>query len=429
MSTTKNISLNDPKVINGWAFFDWANSAYALVITVAIFPGYFAAITDEEIFLGGVRFFNSSLYAYAITFSYLVTLILSPILSGIADYGGRKKFFLRSFTTLGALACISLFFFKDMNQLWLGLTGSILASIGFAGGLVFYNSYLPEIVTEDQYDRVSARGFIFGFVGSVLLLLVNLAMIQKPDWFGIEDSSFAVRLSFLMVGMWWLGWSLIPFKRLPADQPVKGQASLVKKGFAELEKVWIELKELTNTKRFLSAFFFYNAGTQTVLYLAATFAQKELQFAADELIKLILILQILAIGGAFLFAKLSEWKGNKLSLLTMLVIWIIICVLAYLVQDKNPFYGIAAGVGLVMGGIQSLSRSTYSKLIPENTEDTTSFFSFYDVVEKGAIIMGTFSFGLIEQLTGGMRNSILALTVFFMIGIILLVTVKIRNSH
>ncbi|MFK7934336.1 MAG: MFS transporter [Saprospiraceae bacterium] len=429
MPAPKSITLNDPKVINGWAFFDWANSAYALVITVAIFPGYFSAVTDDVIQIGGVELYSSSLYAYAISFSYLIAIILSPVLSGIADYGGRKKFFLRIFTTLGALACMSLFFFEGMSQLWLGIGGSVLASVGFAGGLVFYNSYLPEIATEDQYDRVSARGFIFGFVGSVLLLLVNLMMIQKPEWFGISDSNFAVRLSFLMVGVWWLSWSLIPFNRLPADQPIKGQGTLVKKGFEELKKVYGKLKNLTNTKRFLLAFFFYNAGTQTVLYLAATFAEKELQFETQELIITILILQILAIAGAFLFARLSEWKGNKLSLLVMLVIWIAICLLAYLVQGKTQFYGIAAAVGLVMGGIQSLSRSTYSKLLPENTEDTTSFFSFYDVLEKGAIIMGTFSFGLIEQLTGGMRNSILALTVYFIIGIVILLTVQIKNSN
>lgn len=428
MNKPTTIELNDPKVINGWAFFDWANSAYALVITVAIFPGYFASVTNDVINIGGIEFLNSSLYAYAISFSFLITGLLSPLLSGIADYGGRKKFFLRLFTTIGALACMSLFFFQGMEQLWIGIGGSIMASIGFAGGLVFYNSYLPEIVTEDLYDRVSARGFIFGFIGSVLLLLVNLVMIQKPDWFGLTDSSYAARISFLMVGLWWLGWSLIPFKRLPADIPVKTEESLIKKGFQELQKVWKKLKELKNTRRFLFAFFFYNAGTQTVLYLAAVFAEKELDFNTTELIITILILQILAIGGAFLFARISEWKGNKLSLLFMLVIWIAICLFAYFVQGKTEFYAIAAAVGLVMGGIQSLSRSTYSKLLPKNTEDTTSFFSFYDVLEKGAIIMGTFSFGLIEQLTGGMRNSILALTIFFFIGIVLLVTVKIQKT-
>lgn len=427
MNTPTTIELNDPKVINGWAFFDWANSAYALVITVAIFPGYFASVTNDVISIGGMEILNSSLYAYAISFSFLITMLLSPLLSGIADYGGRKKFFLRIFTTLGALSCMSLFFFQGMEQLWLGVAGSILASVGFAGGLVFYNSYLPEIVTEDLYDRVSARGFIFGFVGSVLLLLFNLVMIQKPAWFGLDDASLAARISFLMVGIWWLGWSLIPFRRLPADIPVKTEESLIKKGFQELQKVWEKLKYLKNTRRFLFAFFFYNAGTQTVLYLAAVFAEKELAFNTTELIVTILILQILAIGGAFLFARISEKVGNKFSLLSMLVIWIAICLLAYLVQGKTEFYAIAAAVGLVMGGIQSLSRSTYSKLLPENTPDTTSFFSFYDVLEKGAIIMGTFSFGLIEQLTGGMRNSILALTLFFIVGITLLVTVKIKK--
>ena len=255
-ATAPTYQLNDSRIINGWAFFDWANSAYALVITVAIFPGYFDTVVDSTVQIGGLELQSSSLYAYAIAFSFLVTAILSPLLSGIADYGGRKKFFLRLFTTIGACACMSLYFFEGMTELWLGIGASVVASIGFAGGIVFYNSYLPEIVTEDLYDRVSARGFIFGFIGSVLLLLVNLVMIQQPAWFGLPDAGMAARVSFLMVGVWWLGWSLIPFKRLPADQPIRTQESLVKKGFEELHKVWNKLKKLSNTRRFLIAFFF-----------------------------------------------------------------------------------------------------------------------------------------------------------------------------
>ncbi len=428
-NTYSKTLLNDKKTINAWAFFDWANSSYALVITVAIFPAYFVSVTDDFIPILGMDISNSSLYAFAISFAYIIIAAFSPLLSGIADYGGKKKFFLKMFTTIGAIACISLFFFKGTEQLGLGTLGFILATIGFAGALVFYNAYLPEIVTEDRYDRVSAKGFAFGYIGSVILLVLNLVVIMKPTLFGIpEESSLAIRIAFIMVGLWWIGFAQIPFKRLPDDPKDKPKMNLLRKGSEELVKVWKTLKHQRHTKSFLISFFCYSAGVQTVLFLASTFAEKELRFSTSELITVILLLQIVAIGGAYFFAKVSDWKGNKFSLIVMLLIWIAICFVAYFVENKEQFYGIAAAVGLVMGGIQSLSRSTYSKLIPDKTEDNTSYFSFYDVLEKVAIVLGTFSFGFIELLTGGMRNSILALGIFFIIGLVILSTVKIQHG-
>ena len=427
MSDTIAFKKDQKKVINGWAFFDWANSAYALTITVAIFPGYFLAVTDDTIHIGNMTMSNSSLYSYAISAAYLLIAIASPFLSGIADYGGRKKFFLRMFTTIGSLACISLWFFNGMETLQLGTVSFILATVGFAGGLVFYNSYLPIIASEEKYDSVSAKGFAYGFIGSVILLLINLLVIQKYEWFGLSDRGVAVKLSFVMVGLWWLGFAQIPFRRLPKDVRVKSDENLIFKGFLELRKVWQQLKMHRNTKGFLLAFFWYSAGTQTVLFLAATFAEKQLHFDAMELIALILLLQIVAIGGAYLFAKIADIKGNKTSIVIMLLIWTSICVSAYFIYTKPPFYVIAAAVGIVMGGIQSVSRATYSKLIPQDTVDTASWFSFYDVVEKLAIIVGTFSFGFIEQLTGSMHNSVLSLALFFMISLALIRRVKIQH--
>ncbi len=427
MSDTIAFKKDQKKVINGWAFFDWANSAYALTITVAIFPGYFLAVTDDTIHIGNMTMSNSSLYSYAISAAYLLIAIASPFLSGIADYGGRKKFFLRMFTTIGSLACISLWFFNGMETLQLGTVSFILATVGFAGGLVFYNSYLPIIASEEKYDSVSAKGFAYGFIGSVILLLINLLVIQKYEWFGLSGRGVAVKLSFVMVGLWWLGFAQIPFRRLPKDVRVKSDENLIFKGFLELRKVWQQLKMHRNTKGFLLAFFWYSAGTQTVLFLAATFAEKQLHFDAMELIALILLLQIVAIGGAYLFAKIADIKGNKTSIVIMLLIWTSICVSAYFIYTKPPFYIIAAGVGIVMGGIQSVSRATYSKLIPQDTVDTASWFSFYDVVEKLAIIVGTFSFGFIEQLTGSMHNSVLSLALFFMISLALIHRVKIQH--
>lgn len=414
------IILNDKKTIRGWAFFDWANSAHALIIAVAIFPNYFEAITDDVIGILGMQLQSTSFYAYCVTISYLVILFITPLLSGIADYGGKRKTFMRFFTALGGLSCIVLFLFKGMDSIWIGSLAFICSTIGFAGSIVFYNSYLPQIATPDHYDRVSAQGFSYGYVGSVLLLIFCLAMIQKPAWFGLEDGTLPVRISFVLVGLWWLGFAQITFKRMPNDKKSPLPSGIIGKGFDELRQVWHQLSGKVNTKSFLVAYFFYSIGVQTIILMAATFATDELNMGTVDLIIITLILQIVAIGGAYLFALLSERKGNKISLILMLVIWIGICFIGYFVKGKLEFYALAGAVGLVMGGIQSLSRSTYSKLIEKKVDDLASYFSFYDVLQKSAIVLGTFVFGFVAQLTGGMRNSILALGVFFVIGILIL---------
>ncbi len=417
--------LNDRKTLNGWALFDWANSAFALVITTAIFPPYFEEMIDPEFTVLGLGFTNSSWFAYLITFSYLVIALLSPLLSGIADAGGRRKWFLKFFTTMGGLGCLSLFFFTGMSTMWIGSLGFIVGLIGFAGGLVFYNSFLPVIATEDRFDRLSARGFAMGYVGSVLLLLLNLAMVQKPEWFGLPATgTLAVRMAFVTVGAWWLIFASISLARLPDDvrKPGTGLGDMAARGWQELRQVWDRLTGYPEAKRFLTAFFCYSAGVQTIIFLASIFAKKELGFETAELIVVVLILQIVAIGGAYLAAKISEWRGNKFALYFELIIWIVICLLAYFVEGKTQFYFIAAAVGLVMGGVQSLSRSTYAKVIPADQEadgsrtDTTSWFSFYDVLEKVAIVFGTFLFGFLDALTGSMRISILILSLFFLAG-------------
>lgn len=427
MNTTPGYTQNDRRTIRAWALFDWANSSFALVITAAIFPAYYVAVTDDVIpFLGG-EISNSSLYAYAISASYLLIALFSPLLSGIADYGGRKKAFLKFFTTMGSIACLGLFFFKGMEQLTYGTLVFIVAMIGFAGGLVFYNSYLPLIASEDRYDAVSAKGFAYGYVGSVILLVINLIMIQQYEWFGFPDVGVATRTAFLTVGVWWLGFAQIPFRRLPKDSRIKSGDRLLAKGFQELKKVFASVRGERNIRRFLLAFLCLSAGVQTALYLAATFAEKELAFETAELIVIILILQIVAVGGAIMAAKLSEWKGNKIALLIIMAAWMLTCSSAYFVDAKIQFYAIAVSVGILMGGTQALARSTYSKLLPENTTDTASYFSFYDVTEKVATVLGTFSFGFIEFLTGSMRSSVLALSVFFLFGILFLRGATIRH--
>ncbi len=410
------LALNNKKVVNAWAIFDWANSAYALVISTAIFPGYFEEYTPKTINLGGFDFANSALYSFAVSFSYIIIAILSPLLSGIADYTGRRMFFLRLFTLIGSIACSALFFFKGEAQMWLGTSAFVLATIGFAGSLVFYDSYLPLIVTEDRYNKTSAKGFTYGYIGSVLLLIFILIMILQPEYFGFQSGQTGARVGFLLVGIWWIGFAQYTFYYLPKDKKNIFKFNYIKKGYQELGQAWNNVKQMTQTKRFLIAFFFYTAGVQTVIYLATLFGKVELGFETSELIILVLILQLVAIGGAYLFAHIGNILGNKISILIMIVIWIAICLAAYFTYDKLVFYIIAGFVGLVMGGIQSQSRATYAMLIPEKTQDTTSYFSFYDVVYKLAIVGGTFIFGLVNNITQNMRYSVLALALLFFIG-------------
>lgn len=422
--------LNNPRTTNGWALFDWANSAFALVITTAIFPPYFAAVIDDKFTVLGIEFSDSAWLTYTITISYLIIALLSPLLSGIADAGGRRKYFLRFFTTMGGLACICLFFFEGQDTLWLGTIAFSLGLIGFAGGLVFYNSFLPIIATPDRFDKLSAKGFAMGYVGSVILLIINLMMVQKPEWFGLPtEGSLPVRLSYITVGIWWLVFAAVSLARLPDDvrKPGTGFADMSRRGIGEFSKVWVKVKASAPTRRFLMAFFSYSAGVQTVIFLASIFAAKELGFETSELIVVVLILQVVAIGGAYLAASISKRFGNKAALYVQMIVWFFICLAGYFVQEKMTFYFVAAAVGMVMGGIQSMSRSTYAKLIPTR-EDVTSYFSFYDVLEKVAIVLGTFIFGFLDQVTGSMRLSLLTLSFFFVGGMIIMARFHLPKS-
>ncbi|MFP5041963.1 MFS transporter [Parasediminibacterium sp. JCM 36343] len=432
------------KVINGWAMYDWANSAYNLVITSTIFPAYYDAITSTKDATGNVishkvmflgkEFESASLYNYAIAFAYLLIAILSPILSSIADYRGNKKSFMQFFCYLGSLACCALYWFKS-DTLTLGIACAIIAAVGYCGSLVFYNAYLPEIAADEDQDNVSAKGFAYGYIGSVLLQIICFVFVLKPELFGIVDGSFAPRLSFLLVGLWWMGFAQITFATLPkplAQQPLtpppspegrQGETRGLWAGFVELKKVWRQAGHLPTLKKYLVAFFCYSMGVQTVMLAATLFGSQVLQMKTDALIICILIIQIVAIGGAYLMAKLSDIFGNFKVLAFVVMIWVGICIAAYFVTTSTQFYVIAGIVGLVMGGIQSLSRSTYAKIMPTDTPDTASFFSFYDVTEKVAIVIGMFSFGLVQQLTGSMRNSILVLIVFFMAGVVMLLLI------
>ncbi len=431
MNTTpiSNGKINDPKIIRAWAFYDWANSAFALVITTAIFPAYYLAITNDMIDFFGLQIPNSALYAFTITFAYLILAIASPLLSGMADYGGRKKQFLLMFTLLGSISCIGLYFFESMDQIVLGTLLFLLGLIGFAGGLVFYNAFLPEIASPDQYDRVSAKGFSLGFLGSLLLLSFCLLMIQKPGLFGMdEETTLPVRLSFVLVGVWWLVFSLRSIAKFPENSIHKPYINPLKNGMNEFLEVWRSSRQYPELYKFLFSFFAYSAGVQTVLYMASTFAEKELHFETSELIVVILFIQLLGIVGAYIASRCSMKWGNKITLMFILFIWTIVCMLAYMTYVKSHFYFLAATVGFVMGAVQSLSRSTYAKLIPKQITDNTSYFSLYDILEKTAIILGTFIFGFLNQVTGSMRFSILFLSIIFVLSILLFSRIKMNNE-
>ncbi|HJP62527.1 MAG TPA: MFS transporter [Mucilaginibacter sp.] len=423
---------NNKRTIRAWAFFDWANSAYNLVITSTIFPAYYVAVTRNDhngnhVTFFGKSFVNTALQDYVLAAAYLVIVLLLPILTSIADYRGNKKIFMQFFTWIGAISCGMLYFFEinaHTNTLERSMIFFALAAIGYSGGFVFYNSYLPEIATVDQQDRVSAKGFSYGYIGSVILQLICFAFVLKPGWFGISDESFPARLSFLLVGIWWIVFAYIPFIILPKGSPnaESHHKNILKGGFIELGNVWRQVKNMPVLKRYLPAFFFYSMGVQTIMLVATGFGAKVLELPKEKLIAVILIIQLVAIAGARLMSGLSEKYGNVRVLTGVVGIWVMVCIAAYFVMNEYQFYALAAIVGLVMGGIQSLSRSTYSKFIPQDIPDSASFFSFYDVTEKLAIVGGMLSFGLVEEITGSMRNSALALCVYFMVGLILLLS-------
>lgn len=430
------------KLLNAWAFYDWANSVYSLVIASAIFPIFYGAITivkdsdgkiiDDTINFMGFNFNNDSLISYVTALAFLVVSIFSPFLSGISDYVGNKKSFLKFFCYLGAISCIGLFWFS-LDFLWFGLLCYFFALIGFWSSLVFYNSYLPDIAFPEQQDKISAKGFSLGYIGSVILLIICLIMIMKYEWFGFEDEGLPTRLSFVLTGIWWIGFSQYTYKYLPkGNKKEKLTRNVLFNGFKEIKKIWFALKDQIMLSRYLMAFFTYSMAVQTIMLIATYFGIEELdwgeQDATTGLIVSILLIQLVAVVGATLTSRIALKIGNIRTLIYLNIFWILICIYAYFIITPQEFYVAAAAVGLVMGGIQALSRSTYSKMIPENTMDTASYFSFYDVSEKIGIVIGMSMYGIVAQLTGSVRNAILFLIVFFVAGVLLLLRVPKTND-
>ena len=373
----------------------------------------------------GRKFVNSSLYDYTLAAAYLLVALSYPILTSVADTKGNKKNFMKVFCYMGAIGCSLLFFFKADN-LWLGVLAFMMASMGYVGSVVFYNAYLPEIAAPEDRDRISAKGYTYGYIGSVIMQAIGFALVLM-----IKDNPLlGPRITFLLVGLWWVGFAQITFARLPKiNRGEVKKINIFTDGFKEVKKVYGEVKKLAVLKRFLRGFFFYSMGVQTVMLAATLFGSKLLGLEDTKLIVTVVLIQLVAIVGAILMSRLSAIYGNIKVLLGVIIFWIIVCIAAYFTAQYKEdggdpeyfFYVLAMAVGLVMGGIQSLSRSTYAKLMPE-TKDTASYFSYYDLTEKIAIVIGIFSFGFIEELTGSMKNSVLSLIIFFVIGFIWLLT-------
>ncbi|MEP2935702.1 MAG: MFS transporter [Gilvibacter sp.] len=426
----KQLEKGSKKLLNAWAFYDWANSVYSLTISSAIFPIYYSVLFTQYgadyIHVFGMDLKDTALITYVTAAAFLVVAIMSPLLSGIADFVGNKKMFLKFFCYLGALSCIGLYFF-NLEYIYFSLLCYFFALLGFWGSLVFYNSYLPDVAHLEQQDMISAKGFSMGYIGSVLLLAVNLAMVMlSPEG---EPQIKMMRYSFILVGIWWMGFAQYSFYHLPKGNSNTGKVhrSVILNGFKELKAVQKSLVDNPRLSRYLVAFFVYSMAVQTVMLVATYFGEQEINWGGDSektlgLIVSILVIQLVAVAGAYFTSKSSEKFGNIPTLIVINMIWVAICVVAYFISEPMQFYVTAGVVGLVMGGIQSLSRSTYSKFLPK-TEDTTSYFSFYDVAEKIGLVIGLGLYGFIDQVTGSMRNSVLFLILFFAIGVILLLRV------
>lgn len=424
------------KLITAWCFYDWANSVYSLVIASAVFPIFYNVLIPKEQMVDflGSSIKGTAIISFTTAFAFLIVAFISPLLSGIADYAGNKKSFLKLFCYIGALSCISLYWFSREN-LYLSLVCYLFGLVGFWGSLVFYNSYLPDIAYPEQQDAASAKGYSMGYIGSVILLVFNLGMIMYPETFGIEGEGAtiqAMKYSFISVGIWWIVFSQYTYLHLPkGNRSNKVTRDVMLNGFRELRKVWLQLGENRTLKRYLGSFFVYSMAVQTVMLAATYFGAEEINWPDEEaksmgLIISILLIQLVAVAGALITSKLSAAYGNIRTLIGINIVWAVICACAWFVTEPTHFYVTAAFVGLVMGGIQSLSRSTYSKLLPK-TQDTTSFFSFYDVTEKIGIVIGMVLYGLVDQTFHSQRYSVVFLTIFFVAGIFLLMRVEKKS--
>ena len=415
---------DEEKIKWGWAVYDWANNVYSLVITTAIFPIFYISMTSSTDANGdqsdivsffGYEFINTELSSYILAASFVAVIILSPLLSGMADFAGKKKLFLKIFCYAGSAGCVGLYWF-DPNHLELSMTPFFMASIGFWGSIGFYNAYLPEIAPREEHDKLSARGYAMGYWSSLIILVICAILIEVVGAnYGVKG--LMTRLCFVIVGLWWFGFAHVTFNALPdIDKKDLPPGNILFQGFIELRGVARELKGTKHLTRYLFAFFIMSMAIQTIMLMASSFGKKVIKLESTELIVIIFIVNLLAIPGAFGVSALSKRIGNIRALVACIIGWAVVCLGAYFFAkdetDTIGFYAVACGIGFLMGGTQSLNRATYSKILPD-TNDPASYFSFYEMLEKGGLIIGMFGWGFIEGFTGTMHNSVLAMLVLF----------------
>ena len=428
--------LNDRKQIFGWVMYDWANSAYITTVTVAVLPAYFASviIPAEGLTIGNTTYQATALWGFLISLSAFFVFIFAPILGAISDFSSSKKKFLMFFCYSGSLAACLLFFCKAGDiALTIGLF--LIAQIGFVAANIFYDAFLPQIASEDKLDWVSGQGFAFGYIGGGLQFALSLGLIAAHQSLGIS-AELAARLAILMAGLWWGGFTLITFvylKEVKATEELPKEYRHLPKWLAYTQVGLVrtvvtvrKVKLFRQMFMFLIAYLIYNNGIQTVITMATIFGKEELNFNTNTLMITLLMIQFVSILGALVFSKLASIISAKNALMITLVGWSVVVIYAYFLQTPTEYFILGGLVGLVMGGSQSLSRSFYGAMIPAKA--SAEFYGFYSVFNKGSAIFGPLLFGIISQVTGNARNSILSLIIFFIVGLVLLYFVDEKEA-
>jgi len=436
--------LNDKREIFGWAMYDWANSAFSTTVGTVFLGPYVSSLAraaaeqlgSSTVSVLGIAVAPDSFLPYCVSISVGLQVFFLPILGAIADFTHLRKAMMQFFAFVGSVATMLLFFVTG-EVWWLGGLLFIIANLAFGAAIVFYNAYLPDIASEDQRDRVSSYGWAMGYLGGGLLLLFNLAFYQLRDFLGVSEA-LAVRVNLASAGVWWFGWSFLTWSRLRARRAARSLPpgkNYLTVGFEQLRTTFREAGNYPQTIRYLIAYLVYNDGIQTVIAVSAIFAAAPLiqgGLAMDQgtLIILILMIQFVAFGGALFWGRLATWVGAKQAILISLVIWSLVVIYAYfgLQGDSRTveFFILGVFIALVLGGSQAISRSLFAQMIPKGKE--AEFFSIYEISERGTSWIGPLLFGLVNQLTGSLRPAIVSIIIFFVLGLILLSRVDVRQA-
>src|SRR5512142_2155018 len=443
MATTE-ARVNDKREIFGWAMYDWANSAFSTTIGTVFLGPYVASLaaaaakgdSNGLARLGGIGIAPDSFFPYCISISVVLQVLFLPIVGAIADYSHIRKRMMQVFATFGAVMTI-LMFFVTGPVWWLGGLLFILANLGFGAAVVLYNSYLPDIASEDQRDRVSSYGWAMGYLGDGILLALNLALYSFRDKLGIP-TELAIRVNLASAGVWWLTFSFFTWARLHprhARKPLPAGETYTSVGFRQLRQTMREIGRFPETLKFLFAYFLYNDGIQTVISVSSTFAAAPLlrgglELDVSTLTAIILLIQFTAFFGALFWGRLASWVGAKRSIIISLIIWALVVTYAYFGMKGSTrvveFAVLGVVIALVLGGSQAISRSLFAQMIPAGKE--AEYYSFYEVIDRGTSWFGPLLFGLVNQIALNLRPAIFSLIFFFAVGLFALLFVNEKKA-